>query len=92
MQVDQMHATDVWIHIDGHEESSRLQWEHTRMICFTVARYACDQKGFPKTPQAFWPFPWDEQGCKPDSKSILESHARMVAKRKLLEGRIIAKS
>jgi hypothetical protein len=55
------------------------------MVCYTVARYACDPKGFPKTPQGYWSLPWDEEGSKLDSRSIIESHARKEARRKLLE-------
>lgn len=88
-----MPPCDVWLQIEGYSEQLKLSWEQTRSICFTVAKFGnSDPKGFPKNPQTYWPLPWDSEIQSPNTRSILESHARMEAKRKLLETNNKAKS
>jgi hypothetical protein len=84
-ETDAMPPVDVWVMIEGYNERMRTEWEMTRAVCFNVARFGnSDPKKFPKTPEKFWPLPWDKVTLMP-AKTILEQHARMVAIRKSFE-------
>lgn len=85
-EVDSMPPNDVWITIDAFAEKEQTEWERARAIAFSAARFGgnSDPKKFPKTPQKFWPFPWDRKKVI-DTRSIMEQHAIMRAKRELLE-------
>ena len=51
-----------YILLEGYQQREQSEWERTRAICYNVARFGqSNPKKFPKTPQAFWPLPWDEK-------------------------------
>lgn len=79
--------------IDAWDENQQMQWEMTRAVCFNVAKFGnSDPKKFPRTPQKFWPFGWDKEEAAPSSNTILEQHARMLARRTELERRMQEKA
>lgn len=84
-EVDFMTPSDVWIVIDAHAEREQKEWERARAIAFSAARFGgnSDPKKFPKTPQKYWPLPWDKK-TKIDAQSIMEQHRVKEARLKLL--------
>jgi hypothetical protein len=87
--VDARSPNEVWLKIEAWDEQVQMQWEMTRAICFNVAKFGnSDPKKFPKTPQRFWPFSWDGDAVSANPKTIIEQHAKMVARRKMLEDKM----
>lgn len=91
-EIDVMNIGEVWIFLSGYHRRTRLEWERTRAICYSAAASGADPKKFPNDPRKYMPFPWDKKETKMSRESILEQHARMVAKRKLFESHNKGKS
>jgi hypothetical protein len=60
--IDESDMRTNLIMVAGYQRRLQNSWEQTRAIAYNVARFGqSNPKKFPKTPQAFWPLPWDEQ-------------------------------
>lgn len=58
--------------VRGHNDKVQREWEQTRIVAYTIAK-TNDVKNKLKSPQSFWPFPWDEQ--KVSLKDVVLSEA-----------------
>jgi hypothetical protein len=63
--------------IKGHEEKKVDTYRQTRLLMFTMVRLMGDPKSAPKTPEALWGLPGDE-----DAKGgLTDEQAREIFKR-----------
>jgi hypothetical protein len=63
--------------IRGHEAKRIDQYKQTRMLMFTMVRLMGDPKTAPKTPEALWELPGDEQS----SNVMSDDEMREIFKR-----------
>jgi len=63
--------------IKGHEEKKVDTYRQTRLLMFTMVRLMGDPKSAPKTPEALWSLPGDEQS----QRGISDDEAREIFKR-----------
>jgi len=62
--------------IKGHQEKRLDRYRQTRMLMFTMVRLMGDSKSAPKTPEALWPLPGDEDN-KPTDQEYREIFNRL---------------
>lgn len=62
--------------IRGHQEKNIDTYRQTRLLMFTMVRLMGDPKTAPKTPEALWPLPGDEEN-KPTDKEYREIFNRL---------------
>lgn len=66
----------------GYDKKRSLEFEHTRVICYTLAAVnRSSEKAFP-TMNEFWPLPTDEEAVKETKEELEEMHARLLAELK----------
>jgi hypothetical protein len=63
--------------IRGHQEKKLDTYRQTRMLMFTMVRLMGDSKSAPKTPEALWPLPGDEDS-KPTDEEYREVFNRLT--------------
>jgi hypothetical protein len=63
--------------IRGSESRKVDTYKQTRLLMFTMVRLMGDPKSAPKTPEALWSLPGDEQS----QRGISDSEAREIFKR-----------
>jgi len=63
--------------IKGHEEKKVDTYRQTRLLMFTMVRLMGDPKSAPKTPEALWRLPGDEES----QRGITDDEAREIFKR-----------
>ena len=63
--------------IKGHEGKRIDEYKQTRMLMFTMVRLMCDPKTAPKTPEALWQLPGDEEVSKIDEEEYREIFKRL---------------
>lgn len=78
-EIDGMAPSEVWLMIDGYNERQKGEWERARMISWNIhAHSMMDKQHKEKSPQAFWPLPWDsEVKVSRSPKAIMEHHRKM---------------
>lgn len=63
--------------IKGHEAKRIDEYKQTRMLMFTMVRLMGDPKTAPKTPEALWQLPGDEEVGKIDEEEYREIFKRL---------------
>ena len=63
--------------IKGHEGKRIDEYKQTRMLMFTMVRLMGDPKTAPKTPEALWQLPGDEEVSKIDEEEYREIFKRL---------------
>jgi hypothetical protein len=63
--------------IKGHEEKKVDTYRQTRLLMFTMVRLMGDPKSAPKTPEALWKLPGDEEA----KGGLTDEQAREIFKR-----------
>ena len=63
--------------IKGHESKRIDEYKQTRMLMFTMVRLMGDPKTAPKTPEALWQLPGDEEVGKIDQEEYREIFKRL---------------
>lgn len=63
--------------IKGHEEKKVDTYRQTRLLMFTMVRLMGDPKSAPKTPEAMWNLPGDEEV----KSGLSDQEAREIFKR-----------
>jgi len=63
--------------IDGHEAKRVDEYKQTRMLMFTMVRLMGDPKTAPKTPEALWQLPGDEEIGKIDEEEYRQIFKRL---------------
>lgn len=63
--------------IKGHESKRIDEYKQTRMLMFTMVRLMGDPKTAPKTPEALWQLPGDEEVSKIDQEEYREIFKRL---------------
>ena len=63
--------------IKGHEGKRIDEYKQTRMLMFTMVRLMGDPKTAPKTPEALWQLPGDEEVGKIDEEEYREIFKRL---------------
>ena len=63
--------------IKGHEGKRIDEYKQTRMLMFTMVRLMGDPKTAPKTPEALWQLPGDEEVGKIDQEEYREIFKRL---------------
>jgi len=63
--------------IKGHETKRIDEYKQTRMLMFTMVRLMGDPKTAPKTPEALWQLPGDEEVGKIDEEEYREIFKRL---------------
>jgi hypothetical protein len=63
--------------IKGHEYKRIDEYKQTRMLMFTMVRLMGDPKTAPKTPEALWQLPGDEEVSKIDEEEYREIFKRL---------------
>jgi hypothetical protein len=63
--------------IKGHEAKRIDEYKQTRMLMFTMVRLMGDPKTAPKTPEALWQLPGDEEVGKIDEQEYREIFKRL---------------
>ncbi len=63
--------------IKGHEEKKVDTYRQTRLLMFTMVRLMGDPKSAPKTPEALWKLPGDDES----QRGISDEEAREIFKR-----------
>jgi hypothetical protein len=63
--------------IKGHEEKKVDTYRQTRLLMFTMVRLMGDPKSAPKTPEALWGLPGDEEA----KGGLTDEQAREIFKR-----------
>lgn len=63
--------------IKGHEGKRIDEYKQTRMLMFTMVRLMGDPKTAPKTPEALWQLPGDEEIGKIDEEEYREIFKRL---------------
>lgn len=63
--------------IKGHELKRIDEYKQTRMLMFTMVRLMGDPKTAPKTPEALWQLPGDEEVGKIDEEEYREIFKRL---------------
>jgi hypothetical protein len=63
--------------IKGHEEKKVDTYRQTRLLMFTMVRLMGDPKSAPKTPEALWELPGDEEA----KGGLTDEQAREIFKR-----------
>lgn len=63
--------------IKGHESKRIDEYKQTRMLMFTMVRLMGDPKTAPKTPEALWQLPGDEEVGKIDEEEYREIFKRL---------------
>lgn len=63
--------------IKGHESKRIDEYKQTRMLMFTMVRLMGDPKTAPKTPEALWQLPGDEEVSKIDEEEYREIFKRL---------------
>lgn len=61
----------------GHESKRIDEYKQTRMLMFTMVRLMGDPKTAPKTPEALWQLPGDEEVGKIDEEEYREIFKRL---------------
>ena len=61
----------------GHEAKRIDEYKQTRMLMFTMVRLMGDPKTAPKTPEALWQLPGDEEVGKIDEEEYREIFKRL---------------
>lgn len=61
----------------GHESKRIDEYKQTRMLMFTMVRLMGDPKTAPKTPEALWQLPGDEEVSKIDEEEYREIFKRL---------------
>ena len=61
----------------GHEGKRIDEYKQTRMLMFTMVRLMGDPKTAPKTPEALWQLPGDEEVGKIDEEEYREIFKRL---------------
>lgn len=61
----------------GHEAKKIDDYKQTRMLMFTMVRLMGDPKTAPKTPEALWQLPGDEEVGKIDEEEYREIFKRL---------------
>lgn len=61
----------------GHESKKIDDYKQTRMLMFTMVRLMGDPKTAPKTPEALWQLPGDEQEVKIDEEEYRQIFKRL---------------
>ena len=61
----------------GHESKRIDEYKQTRMLMFTMVRLMGDPKTAPKTPEALWQLPGDEEIGKIDEEEYREIFKRL---------------
>lgn len=63
--------------VKGHEDKRVDEYKQTRMLMFTMVRLMGDPKTAPKTPEALWQLPGDEEVGKIDEEEYREIFKRL---------------
>ncbi len=63
--------------IKGHEGKRIDEYKQTRMLMFTMVRLMGDPKTAPKTPEALWQLPGDEEVGKIDEEEYRQIFKRL---------------
>lgn len=63
--------------IKGHESKRIDEYKQTRMLMFTMVRLMGDPKTAPKTPEALWQLPGDEEVSKIDEEEYRQIFKRL---------------
>lgn len=63
--------------IDGYQEKKVDTYRQTRLLMFTMVRLMGDSKSAPKTPEALWQLPGDDE----NSGKMNEDEMREIFKR-----------
>lgn len=63
--------------IKGHESKRIDEYKQTRMLMFTMVRLMGDPKTAPKTPEALWQLPGDEEVGKIDEEDYRQIFKRL---------------
>ena len=63
--------------VKGHEDKRVDEYKQTRMLMFTMVRLMGDPKTAPKTPEALWKLPGDEEVGKIDEEEYREIFKRL---------------
>jgi hypothetical protein len=63
--------------IKGHESKRIDEYKQTRMLMFTMVRLMGDPKTAPKTPEALWQLPGDEEVGKIDEEEYRQIFKRL---------------
>lgn len=61
----------------GHESKRIDEYKQTRMLMFTMVRLMGDPKTAPKTPEALWQLPGDEEVGKIDEEEYRQIFKRL---------------
>ena len=70
--------------LKGHQERKVDGYKQTRLLMFTMVRLMGDSKSAPKTPEALWPLPGDEEE-KPTDQEYREIFNRLTQWQKTSE-------
>lgn len=63
--------------VKGHEDKRVDEYKQTRMLMFTMVRLMGDPKTAPKTPEALWQLPGDEEVGKIDEEDYRQIFKRL---------------